>query len=391
MKISTFFDLYEPFHEAKDPGQITLGLREIGVNSDVITVAKPELEKYSPKFPLYQGQLTEFIDPAFWTKNDSDAILGYPLQGKFYSPVIEKMKQNNKKVILKLDSDGKIAYPLKRDYFMVPIKERLTIRNVVGDLWWHLASHSIKRRRHATFAGEVIKCFEVSDGVVIESPDALSNLNYFLTAWGRADLIKKTHFIPNPVRPLFLESTIGRKESVAVSFGRWDDFRQKNTQVMAECVVMFLEKRPDFRFIIFGRGIDTVKQLLESAPEEVRARIDFRSFVEDSELPNILSTAKMIFVPSRWESFNISSAESLCMGCSTVGTPLESLRYLSMQGFSGTTAATFDKEAILAALLLDAKKWDNGDYEPQKIAAFWRPNLDRRTVAKEIESLVEEC
>jgi hypothetical protein len=60
-----------------------------------------------------------------------------------------------------------------------------------------------------------------------------------------------------------------------------------------------------------------------------------------------------------------------------------------MQGFSGTISSTFDKEAILAALFQDAAKWDNGNYDPQKIAAFWRPKLDRKTIAKSIENLAK--
>jgi hypothetical protein len=73
-----------------------------------------------------------------------------------------------------------------------------------------------------------------------------------------------------------------------------------------------------------------------------------------------------------------------------VGTPLESLHFLSMQGFSGTTASTFEREAILAALLEDAVKWDRENYVPEKIAAFWRAKLERKIVAKTIETLASE-
>ena len=38
MKISVFFDVYCPYHESKDPGQIPLGLMDNGVDSSVITV-----------------------------------------------------------------------------------------------------------------------------------------------------------------------------------------------------------------------------------------------------------------------------------------------------------------------------------------------------------------
>lgn len=390
MKISVFFDIYCPFHENKDPGQIPLGLMETGINAGVITVTKKDLANYSPKFLLTQSVLTEIYNEEFWLKNDSDVIIAYPLQDALYSPLIEKMKLGGKKVLLKFDSDGRIAYPLQRHYLRIPLHERLTVRNLMSDMWWRLPFKSLKRRRHAKVATETITQIELSDSAIIESPDALSNLNFFLTAWGRSDLIKKTRFIPNPVTPEFVEGEVGKKENIVVSHGRWDDFRVKNTQLMAETIVEFLKNRIDYRAVIFGTGIEKVKSLIADAPSDVKDRIEISGYTEHENVKGILRNAKMLFVPSRWESFSIAAAEALCMGCSIVGTPAEALRYLSMQGFSGTTAATFDKEAILASLLQDSIRWDNDNYEPQKIAAYWRAKLNRHSIAKSIQNLASE-
>lgn len=387
MKISVFFDLYCPFHENKDLGQIPLGLMENGVNTGVITVAKKDLANYKPKFHLTQSALKEFYNEEFWLKNDSDVIIAYPLQGALYSPLIEKMKLGGKKVILKFDSDGKIAYPLQRHSFRIPLNERLTVSNLISDVWWRLPFKSLKRNRHAKVAAEIIKQIDLSDRAIIESPDALANLNFFLAAWGRPDLIKKTHFIPNPVTPEFLEGQVGTKENIVVSNGRWDDFRVKNTQVMAETIVEFLRNRLDYRAVIFGSGIETVKALIADTPQDVKDRIKISGYVVHENVKGILRNANMLFVPSRWESFSIAAAEALCTGCSIVGTPAEALKYLAMQGFSGTVASTFDREALLAALLQDSIKWENGDYDPEKISAFWRTKLDRKIIAKNIENL----
>ncbi len=388
MKVSVFFDNYLPFHEQKDPGQIPLGLMENGLDAAVITVAKPELADYHPKFGFTQKSLDELYSDEFWTKDNSDVILAYPLRGTLYSPLLAKIKASGKKVLLKLDSDGKIAYPLQRDYFMVPLKERLSLRNIVGDVWWHVASESQKRNRHAAVALELIKRVELSDAVIIESPDAQSNLNYFLTAWGRSDLTKKTVFIPNPVRPEFTEAPLNKKEKTVVAFGRWDDYKQKNTAVMIQTIAAFLENRVDFKFIVFGGGIDILNAALADTPRSVKERMEILGFVEQPQIPQMLSKAKMLFVPSRWESFSIASGEALCMGSTLVGTPLESLRYLSLQGFSGTTASTFQKEALLAALIQDAFKWDINQYDQQKIAVFWRSKLNRKNVAGQIKNLI---
>ena len=117
MKISVFFDLYCPFHELKDPGQIPIGLIENGLSSSVITTAKKELENYSPNFSLVQRSLKEFYEEEFWLKNDSDVIVAYPLQGAYYSPLIKKMKAGGKKVLLKFDSDGRISVSASKTLF----------------------------------------------------------------------------------------------------------------------------------------------------------------------------------------------------------------------------------------------------------------------------------
>ena len=96
MKISVFFDIYCPFHESKDPGQIPLGLMDNGVDSGVITVAKKELENYNPKFEVTQQAVNEFYGD-FWSKNDSNAIVTYHARVKSNVPLIEKMKLGGKK------------------------------------------------------------------------------------------------------------------------------------------------------------------------------------------------------------------------------------------------------------------------------------------------------
>ena len=242
--------------------------------------------------------LGELLSEQFWIEDDSNAILGYPLYGDNYSPLIEKMKRNGKKVILKLDSDGNIAYPLQRDYFRIPLKERLTLRNVLGDLWWHLPFESLKRRRHKAVATEVIKRFELCDSVIIESPGALTNLTYFLSEWGRADLAKKAIFVPNPVRPEFIDGKIDEKQKVVASFGRWDDYQQKNTRLMVKTAVAFLSRRFDYRFIIFGKGTELVNHYLETAPMKVKERVEVLGFVEDTRIVQFSWDADLFVCPA---------------------------------------------------------------------------------------------
>jgi glycosyltransferase involved in cell wall biosynthesis len=384
MKISVFFDRYSPEHEFKDPGQIPLGLKEIGLANCLLTLKKPNLVNHNPSITILQEEEKVFNLEDYWLKNDSDVIIAYTWLSGAYNKILSRMKKSGKKVLIKADSDGLIGYPLPNRNLRVPIFEGGTIPlSLALRISWHRPFKFLFSKR----TKRIIKEIELSDGVIIESPEALSNLNYFLCAWGRTDLISKNHFIPNPTAQEFINSEIKQKEDIAVAFGRWDDRKQKNTKTMAETVVDFLKERPNFRFLIFGSGTELVRSLVTKAPTKVRSRITVLGFVEREKIKVLLANAKIFFVPSRWESFSIASGEALCMGCSVVGTPLECLRYLSMQGFSGTTATSFKREDLLAALLQDTIKWENGLYQPEKTAAFWKANLNRAKIATEIENL----
>jgi glycosyltransferase involved in cell wall biosynthesis len=381
MKISLFFDNYQPWLETKDPGQILLGLREAGVDVSLICVKKKDLSEYAPNFPVTQATLDELKSEQFWSKNDSDVIIAYTWLADSYTHFIEKMKLGRKKVLIKSDSDGRIGYPLPTSRLRVPISEDLTVRDLARRVWWRLPKFF-----HSAKAANRIKQIELSNGVIVESPDAVSNLNYFLFAWGRRDLIKKTHFVPNPVTPEFINAEVGKKQKVIVCSGRWGD-KSKNTPVMAKTIIEFLKERSDYRCIIVGTGVEAIMKCLDDIPKNVSGRLAVAGFVDLPKVRDMLSSAEILFAPSRWESFSLAAGEAVCMGCSVVATPVESLRYLSMQGFSGTVCASFSRKAVLAALIQDATKWDRGYYEPEKIASYWRAIVNRKSVAEKLANI----
>lgn len=375
--------------ETKDPGQIILGLKDNGVSTELITDRRKEIAEYNPKFSVTQATWNELNSDAFWRKHDADVILAYTWLNEALIPLLERIKSNGKKVLVKVDSDGQLGYPMIPATLRVPFSEDRTVRSLAGRLWWELPSNYLQAHRAQKVAMGRIRQIEVADGVIIESPDALANLNYYLTAWARPDLIKKTYFVPDPVAPDFVDAKIGKKENIVVSYGRWQAFQQKNTAGMAETLTRFLEVKHDYKSFIFGGGKDIIDKLTQNLPQDIAERLAFLGYVERSRINQILSSAKIFFMPSRWESFGIAAAESLCMGCSVTVTPVESLRYLAMQGFSGTVSSDFSKNALLAAMIEDATKWERGYYESEKIAEFWRAVLDRKSVAKKIMNIAQ--
>ncbi len=381
MKISIFFDGYKPFYEFKDPGQIILGLLDMNQDVNFNTLDKPDLDNYSALFPIVQiSNKKELYNTKFWERSDSDVIIMYSWLSIRYTSLVEIMKLSGKKIIIKSDSAGRIGYPVIPYRLNVPIFSNYFIK----DIW-----RQAKRFPLKILYEKMIKQIELSDGVIIESPDAVSNLSYFLTRWDREDLIKKIYCVPNPVTPDIIESGLKTKENIVVCVGRWEDKAPKNTKMMIKVLLNFLKYREDFRVIIIGSGENIIKNLIKNESENIKQRIQITGQIDHNKIKDYFLISKIFFMPSRWESFGISAAEALCCGCSIAGTPLEPLRYLTMQGFSGSIASSFKKDAILATLIQDSIKWDRNQYNSINIANFWRNKLDRKVIAEQILNIIE--
>ena len=65
-----------------------------------------------------------------------------------------------------------------------------------------------------------------------------------------------------------------------------------------------------------------------------------------------------------------------------VSTPIPSAWDLIVGCRSGTIAATFSEDDLLAALVADAWKWSNREYDRARIAAYWRPKLNWATLVQ---------
>jgi glycosyltransferase involved in cell wall biosynthesis len=387
MKIAVFMDAYEPLHETKDPGQIPLGLQDLGVQTELVTIEKNELVDYRAPFSICKTEWNKLSQEAFWAADDSDAVVSYTWLGTQYMPMLQKIKESGKKAIIKIDSDGHVGWPLHPVYLRIPLSEAKSFRNLKSRIMYNIPFKFMHKRAMAAALGRINQ-MALSDGVIIESPAALFNLNYFLNWWGRQDLTKKTYFVPDPVTPDFIDAPLQKKENIVISYGRWHDIPQKNTVALVKTVAAFLKMRPEYTAVIFGSGKEVLEKLVSAYPKDISGRVQLLGFVEREKIKCLLASAKIFLAPSRWESFGIAAGESLCMGCSVVGTPVESFQYLSAQGFSGTVSADFSWKQFLSTLLADVLKWDRGFYDPEKIAAFWRPKLDRRAVAGMITEIV---
>lgn len=382
--IAVFFEHFEPLHEAKDIGQIILGLIDAGVDAELITKAKDCLAYYQPSFPVIRAKGNDLLDVDFWKNSKSDIIIFY--HGlRHYKNHFQAIKAAREKIIVKLDSHGQLWYPLHYFHSQYFMHSGSWPRRLARVIKW-----SIPFWRQ-TIVRQDLRQLEMADAVIIESPEALNNLVYLYNYWAKPELAAKTHFVLNPVEPLFIDvARPFKKENIIISVGRWDFPEAKNPKLLIRTLVDFLRPRKDYQAKIIGSGEKVIRKLLNRYGNDVSGRVEVLGQLAHDQLLGHLETAKIFIMPSRWEGFGIAAAEAVCCGCSIVGTPLASLKYLSRQGFSGETAVNFSKQAVLAALFSAAEKWERQEYNSEEIADFWRKKLDRKTIAKEIIEIAEK-
>jgi len=384
--VCMFFDLYQPFHEYKDPGQILLGLKEIGVDAAMVTFKKGELTNYKSPFPLIQilpsskgRELAGAIEPF-------DVAIIYSWLSPNYNFIVEIAKSLNKSVIIKSDSDGRFGatrHPKNRS-IVLKVKSSPFSRASAGYIR-RLIFPSIEKKQER----KRIEQIALSDAVVIESPDAAQNLSFLLFRNGRGDLIKKIHMIPNPVTPDFVNSEIRDKGNTVVSISRWEDKAQKNPEGLIMTLRNFLGFKENWNAIIIGSGDNIIRTCMKNLPSSIQERVSTTGILDHTKIKDYLLRSKIFFMPSRWESFGIAAAEALCCGLTLVGSPIESLRFLTMQGFSGNVSYSWDPDALCGSLIFEANRWEKGEVDYINIAEFWRKKLNRQSIARQYWKIIE--
>jgi glycosyltransferase involved in cell wall biosynthesis len=91
--------------------------------------------------------------------------------------------------------------------------------------------------------------------------------------------------------------------------------------------------RHEYSAVIFGSGKEVLEKLVSALSKDIADRFQLPGLVERKKIKHLLASAKIFLAPSRWESFGIAAGESLCMGCSIVGTPVRVLSICPPRGF----------------------------------------------------------
>ncbi len=373
MKIGIFLENFTDTELAKDPGTIASGLINKGV--DVAVFAHSHTEEVAARFPVVLIKKVERGSVLYWQKSEIDILFVYSWLSLRYTKMIRAAKKANIKVILKLDSDGYLLYPLRPNYLKVFGFNQTFISKATHLLrlaQWYILPKIITKLK--------IKQIELASALIIESPKAKKNLEYSLSYWKKSYLSQKIAFIPNPIITESIDTL--NKENIITCIGRWDDAR-KNANGL---YTVFSQIGTNWQINIIGKGSVILTERIKTANRNIQ--IKGIEKISHMEIFSQLSKTKILFLPSLTEASPLSASEALSCGCSVVGGPLASVEYFVNSGKSGSMAKNFNAQSLYEALNLDIKKWDT-QYSPENIKTYWQSELDIKNVSGQILALIQ--
>lgn len=353
-----FIDYYDENSSVhKDPITIPQSLKLIGHEVELITRCETNLNLI---FGFKLKKLTDWLNEDLLFSKP-DVVIAISRFDPKLTNALKIIKDKNIPLIIKGDTDGTIGYPLIPNYLRTKpiLKNPLNILRHVK--WRYRYSYAVKKK---------IDQIKLADFVICESPNALINLRKFFDYWklNKARAV----FIPNPVSDLCISTKLTKKAPKIVAIGRWDDVECKGSDLLAEVIAITHENLADYEFVVIGNCPESTKSLLfKSCP----SNLSITGSLSFEDTQKILSTAQILIVPSRLESFSLVTAEALCLGVSVVVTPIESLQYLAGDGRFGSVALNFKSKSLAKALISEVAKHKENLRDPEVISSYWRDKL----------------
>jgi glycosyltransferase involved in cell wall biosynthesis len=143
---------------------------------------------------------------------------------------------------------------------------------------------------------------------------------------------------------------VRREEGVyLLYFGRLDWF-QKGLDVLLEAAAILAADRPALELWIAGRGKDAARVNREIERMELGSNVRVLGATSDAERLRLLSGAKVLLMPSRFEGFGMVAAEAMAAGVPVVAASAGSLPEVIAPPAGGMLVPPGDPRALAAAV-----------------------------------------
>ncbi|MEP6508237.1 MAG: glycosyltransferase, partial [Gemmatimonadales bacterium] len=139
-----------------------------------------------------------------------------------------------------------------------------------------------------------------------------------------------------------------RPQDFLLYFGRLDIFH-KGIDTLLQAVELMAKRRPSVELRIAGRGSSAEKIKAMIADLGVEQNVKLLGAVSDAERNELLATAAVQLMPSRFEGFGLAAAEAMAAGVPLVATAVGSLPEVVDAPRGGVLVPAEDPGALAAA------------------------------------------
>jgi glycosyltransferase involved in cell wall biosynthesis len=148
--------------------------------------------------------------------------------------------------------------------------------------------------------------------------------------------------------PSALFDIVRRPGSFLLYFGRLDIFH-KGIDTLLEAVAILRATRPDVELRIAGRGSSTERIAAMIAALGLESNVRLLGAVSDAERDELLATAAVQLMPSRFEGFGLAAAEAMAAGVPLIAAAVGSLPEVVDAPRGGVLIPPADPAALAAA------------------------------------------
>ncbi len=374
----------------RDLGLLVRTLRAMGHDAWLVTLPMPHGEGPT-SHPVLPTSRAELESPEWWKAQAPEAVISNTWGAGQYAPMRVAALSATNRLVEKLDTDGLRSPRVWFSQYIIEHWSWLVDDRRYAGLPALALGHAIARAL-ILYAFPALLDRPMALGMAdmptlaVESPIAAQRMRDFIGLF--AEKVPPVEVVAHPVDLGDLEfpAEVERQRRV-IAVGRWDA-HQKDFPLLLCTLGSFLVVRADWTATIVGRLPADSERLLSELPPAVRSRISFPGALPHAELAPHLYASRILLVTSRHESFHIAAAEALCCGCSVVG-PVE---IASMPWFvgsdSGTVSSRRSERFLAQALQVEARLWDAGARDPERIASVWRLRVGSRVIVERLLELL---
>ncbi len=366
---------------SRDMGLTCLALRAAGADSRVVLLDGPAAQAHPD---VLRASMAELQSAGWWSRLAPDAVVLCSWAAPRYTPVAQAIKAAGARLIVRCDSGEPFSQWQKtpREAFRTHV---LAARYAGRPVWRALGFALLKTPLFyvpAIYDRRVAEHLAMAHAVFIESPEAARLLREFLTRYGHPEAAARVRYVPHPVRTPAPAPDAPRARRV-VAVGRWNHY-QKNAPLLLRVLGRALAAETGYDAHIFGAGEADLRRGIRRLPDAVRARVVVRGVCAHETLAGEYGRCRILFAPSRSESFNLAAAEALSSGCSVVGAAhlLAFRHFVSRQ--SGTLASAYTARALAGALSAEMQAWDTGRRSAAGIRAAWQTEFAPAAIARAV-------